>query len=104
MTKKLKVYTLFQDSDGSPTCMSVAYSRGPKRFWHVAAKSIKQAYWLVANQQWWDRHVGILETYNGYSGRWENHLGEFWYGNGRFEDMKYTTREHVSAILDQPVA
>lgn len=80
-TKKprpVKVYTLF----GYPhalTCQS-RYSRGMP-ITIVAAYSVRQAYWLGGNDEWFKGNVGILERTVGE--QWKDFDGNLTYG-GRF--------------------
>lgn len=79
MTKTTRVYDLFESPNGGPSAKSDDYGRASKRIWKVAATSIKQAYFLVANDNWYGQdsnHVGILATTrNGGDTKWDVYDG-----------------------------
>ncbi len=62
MTEKpVYVYNLFDGPKGL-TNNSQCY-RGGVKIIVVAAVSIKQAYYLAGNDEWFDGDIGIIETY-----------------------------------------
>ena len=77
MKKQVKLYTLFEPHAGKFSNMTVSYSHGTP-IYNIAAKSIKQAYWLAGNNVWFDGNVGILETStNGYGEiKWKDYNGK----------------------------
>ncbi len=64
--KPIKIYSLF-DSYSGLTCYSRHYAAPYKTMWHVAAYSIKQAYYLAGNDVWVSESAdtGIVEHHNG---------------------------------------
>ena len=69
----MKVYELYEDALGGISC----YSRHCERIvYHVAATSVRQAYFLAGNEMWsngW--RVGILEMYDDLFGLWQDYKG-----------------------------
>lgn len=62
--KRLKVYELYDSGFGSPTCQSSVYAVRTRHVWHVVALTVKQAYYLAANNLWQEQDgdgTGIVE-------------------------------------------
>jgi hypothetical protein len=77
MSKPVKLYTLFKLYAGKFSNMSADYSHGTP-IYNIAAKSIKQAYYLAGNDVWFNGNVGILETsIGGYpEQQWKDYNGK----------------------------
>lgn len=57
--KKIKLYTLFNTINGLTS--QTQWDERASIEYHVAAYSIRQAYYLAGTSVWYDGHVGILE-------------------------------------------
>lgn len=67
----MNVFELYDNGNNNPT--TDAHKKSSHR-WHVAAKSIKQAYWLVGKKIWRNddkKSCGILEETDGSGSSWQ---------------------------------
>ena len=74
--KQKKVYELYEDIEGMPTCYR---RKSAGIIYHVVAVSIRQAYFKVHHHQWQTHEYdyGIHEYYDGRKWHyWENTTGD----------------------------
>lgn len=73
----IRIFKLFDMGINSPTSESCYYGRPSKRIWHVAAKSVRQAYFLAARNVWrkGGTGTGIVEEVPDGSDLWTHDDG-----------------------------
>ena len=98
MKTKLKIYLLYDGPNG-PTCWSKYYGNYGKNVWHVAALTVKQAYYLCAHNKWSEgfNHAGVVE----YSPDLEDNKEKWIQINGDWLD--YSIYKHGRKYVKQAI-
>lgn len=72
--RKSRIYELY-DGMGGPTCYSKHYGMVTKQVWRVRAVSVRQAYYLAANDRWAESADGVgiqSRTPNAAESQWRH--------------------------------